>query len=85
MGSAIAALRSVLIDAFSHFNHDDGWAMASHLAISALMALFPFLIFVTTLAGFIGAGTLSGAVIDLVFETWPDQIAAPTGCRRRGP
>lgn len=77
MRPGIAAMKSILIDALGHFNDDDGWAMASHLAISALMALFPFLIFATTLAGFIGAERLSGAVIDLVFDTWPDQIAAP--------
>ena len=40
---------------FGHFNDDDGWSMASHLAITALMALFPFLIFATTLASFLGA------------------------------
>ncbi|MEX0344606.1 MAG: YihY/virulence factor BrkB family protein [Rhizobiaceae bacterium] len=73
----IVAIKRVVYDAFGHFNDDDGWAMASHLAISSLMALFPFLIFVTTLAGFIGADSLSGAVVDLIFETWPDQIAAP--------
>ncbi len=73
----IVAIKRVVYDAFGHFNDDDGWAMASHLAISSLMALFPFLIFVTTLAGFVGADSLSGAVVDLIFETWPDQIAAP--------
>lgn len=73
----IVAIRRVVYDAFGHFNADDGWAMASHLAISTLMALFPFLIFVTTLAGFLGAGALSEAVVSLVFDTWPDQIAAP--------
>ena len=51
----IVALRRVLYDALGHFNDDDGWAMASHLAITALMALFPFLIFATTLASFLGA------------------------------
>lgn len=73
----IVAVKRVLFDAFGHFNNDDGWAMASHLAISALMALFPFLIFVATLAGFLGAETLSSAAVNLVFDTWPDQIAAP--------
>ncbi len=73
----IVAVKRVVFDAFGHFNDDDGWAMASHLAISALMALFPFLIFVTTLAGFLGADSLSGAAVNLVFDTWPDQIAAP--------
>ncbi len=73
----IVAVKRVVYDAFGHFNDDDGWAMASHLAISTLMALFPFLIFVTTLAGFLGAGALSDAAVNLVFDTWPEQIAAP--------
>jgi len=38
-------------DAFRHFLADDGWAIASHIALSTLMAIFPFLIVVTALAG----------------------------------
>ena len=41
----------VLCDAFMRFLQDDGWAIASHIALSILMSLFPFLIFVTALAG----------------------------------
>ena len=41
-----------MIDAFRQFLADDGWAIASHIALSTLMALFPFLIVVTALAGF---------------------------------
>ena len=77
MRTAFALGRSIVMDALFHFDRDDGWAMASHLAISALMAMFPFLIFVTTLAGFLGAESLSNIVIALLFETWPEQIAAP--------
>ncbi|MFC5387215.1 YihY/virulence factor BrkB family protein [Aquamicrobium segne] len=73
----IAAIRRVLYDALGHFNNDDGWAMASHLAISALMALFPFLIFATTLASFLGAQAFADTAVHLVFDTWPEQIAQP--------
>lgn len=73
----VVATRRVLYDAFGHFNDDDGWAMASHLAISALMALFPFLIFATTLASFLGAQAFAETAVHLVFDTWPDQIAEP--------
>jgi len=73
----IVATRRVLSDALGHFNDDDGWSMASHLAISALMALFPFLIFATTLASFLGADTFADTAVHLVFDTWPDRIAAP--------
>lgn len=71
------ALRRVIGDAFGHFTNDDGWAMASHLAISAIMALFPFLIFATALASFLGADRFAETVVDLIFETWPDEVAAP--------
>lgn len=73
----IVAVRRVLSDAFGHFNDDDGWSMASHLAITALMALFPFLIFATTLASFLGAQAFADTAVHLVFDTWPEQIAAP--------
>ena len=67
----------MLYDALGHFNDDDGWSMASHLAISALMALFPFLIFATTLASFLGAKAFAETAVHLVFDTWPEQIAEP--------
>ena len=51
--------------------------MASHVALAALMAIFPFLIFVTALAGFIGDVQLAGGLTDLLFATWPRTIAAP--------
>jgi membrane protein len=73
----LVAARRVLYDALGHFNTDDGWSMASHLAISALMALFPFLIFATTMASFLGAKAFTETAVHLVFDTWPEQIAAP--------
>ncbi len=73
----IVAFKRVVYDAFGHFNDDDGWSMASHLAITALMALFPFLIFATTLASFLGAEAFADTAVHLVFDTWPAQIAAP--------
>ena len=73
----LAVLKRVLGDALGHFNADDGWAMASHLALSALLALFPFLIFATSLASFLGAKAFADTAVHLVFDTWPDEIAGP--------
>ncbi|MCK8781201.1 YihY/virulence factor BrkB family protein [Rhizobium sp. NTR19] len=67
----------VVWDAYCHFTEDDGWAMASHVALSGLLALFPFLIFGTALAGFLGAGDFSATAIHLLFDTWPADIAEP--------
>lgn len=73
----IVAARRVLVDTLGHFDADDGWSMASHLAITALMALFPFLIFATSLASFLGAQAFADTAVHLVFDTWPEQIAEP--------
>ncbi len=67
----------VLWDAYWHFTEDDGWAMASHVALSGLLALFPFLIFGTALAGFLGAGGFSTTAVHLLFDAWPADIAEP--------
>lgn len=72
-----AIIKRILGDAIGHFNNDDGWAIASHLALSALMALFPFLIFATSLASFLGAQAFADTAVHLVFDTWPDEIAGP--------
>ena len=72
-----AALWHIGRDALGHFNSTDGWALASHVALSALLAIFPFLIFATTLAGFLGAERFADTAVHLVFDTWPERIAAP--------
>ena len=48
----------VPLEAFLRFNEGDGWAIASHIALSTLMSLFPFLIVVTALAGLFGSKDL---------------------------
>lgn len=73
----IVGIKRIVYDAMGHFNTDDGWSMSSHLAISALMALFPFLIFATALASFLGADAFADTAVHLVFDTWPPQIAEP--------
>jgi membrane protein len=73
----LAILKRILGDALGHYNDDDGWAMSSHVALSGLMALFPFLIFAATLASVLGADAFSETAVHLIFDTWPERIAAP--------
>lgn len=77
MSTFLRMLYRVSFDAVYHFSEDDGWAMASHVALSALLAVFPFLIFGTALAGFLGADQFSDTAIHLIFDTWPAAIAKP--------
>jgi membrane protein len=68
----------VAIDAWYKFAADDGWAIASHIALSALMSLFPFLILVTALAGFLfGSKELADEVASILLQMWPNEVATP--------
>lgn len=73
----------VVSDAYGHFSADDGWAMASHVALSSLMALFPFLIFVAAFAGAIGEAPLANQVAEMVFNAWPAEVAGPIAAEVR--
>jgi membrane protein len=65
----------VVMDAFYTFLADDGWAIASHIALSTLMALFPFLIVLTSLAGFFGSKELADQAAGIMLQVWPQQVA----------
>jgi membrane protein len=72
----IGYIYRVVMDAFYTFLADDGWAIASHIALSTLMALFPFLIVLTSLAGFFfGSKELADQAASLFLQTWPTQVA----------
>ncbi len=65
----------VLSDAITKFNRDDGWAVASHVALSGLFALFPFLIFATSIAAYFQLGHFSENAIDFIFGYWPEAAS----------
>jgi membrane protein len=68
----------ILDDAIDRLNANEGWAIASHIALSALMALFPFLIFITALAaGIFGSLELADETARILLEAWPEFIAEP--------
>jgi membrane protein len=64
-------------DAFRQFNADDGWAIASHIALSALMSMFPFFLVLTAMAGILGSKNLADEAANIVLEAWPEEVAAP--------
>src|ERR1700733_9999780 len=63
------------MDAFYQFLSDDGSGCATHIALSTLMALFPFLIVLTSLAGFFGSKELADQAAGLMLQVWPKQVA----------
>jgi membrane protein len=63
--------------AFQRFVLHDGWAIASHIALSALTSMFPFLILLTALAPLFGSGPLADEAANLILEAWPREVAGP--------
>lgn len=63
--------------AFQRFIAHDGWAIASHIALSVLMSLFPFLILLTALGGVFGSQEAADEATKLLLEAWPREVAEP--------
>lgn len=82
-----AFLLRACLEAVRRFDAKGGWVLSSHVAMSMMLALFPFILFVVALAGFLSrefalAQFLSedqamNDVIGLVFGAWPETIKAP--------
>jgi membrane protein len=65
------------IEAFRLFLADDGWAIASHIALSALMSMFPFFLVLTAIAGIFGSKDLADEAARILLEAWPEEVSAP--------
>jgi membrane protein len=65
------------IAAFRNFLADDGWAIASHIALSALMSIFPFFLVLTAIAGMVGSKDLADEAARILLEAWPEEVSAP--------
>jgi membrane protein len=75
--SLLSRLASVPGIAFQRFVAHDGWAIASHIALSVLMSLFPFLIIITALGGLFGSQTVADEAAALILEAWPREVGEP--------
>ena len=58
-----------------NFVADEGPQRAGHIAFSTLLALFPFLIFLTALAGYLGQGEAAADFIAFALEVMPVEVA----------
>jgi membrane protein len=77
MLSRLKMVWRVLLRVYDGLYRHDGWAIASHIALSALLALFPFLIFLTALASFFGTQAMADAIVKILIEALPQAVAGP--------
>ncbi|WP_052261468.1 YihY/virulence factor BrkB family protein [Ruegeria sp. ANG-S4] len=63
--------------ALTRFNDKNAFVMSSHVAMSLMMALFPFVLFTVALAGALSQGYVTDELIELIFGAWPKDVAEP--------
>ncbi|MEO0635454.1 MAG: YihY/virulence factor BrkB family protein [Pseudomonadota bacterium] len=79
----VRASYEIVRSAVVRFNTSDDWALASHVALSGLFGLFPFIIFMTVLATSIGRWLYQGDVsladqaVVFLFDGWPSEASEP--------
>ena len=82
--SLLQAGYRIPIDALNRFHADDGWAIGSHIALSALMSMFPFFLILTALAGIFGSRELADEAARIVLEAWPEEVSGPIALEIHG-
>ncbi|MGQ3027923.1 MAG: YihY/virulence factor BrkB family protein [Ferrovibrionaceae bacterium] len=65
---------AVLWRATKAFVAHDGLELSGHMAFTAILALFPFLIFLTALAGFVGDATMAERFVSFMLEFGPGPV-----------
>ena len=64
------------IMAIANFNKHDGMVMAGHLAFLGMLSLFPFIIFLVSLAGTFGQSSAGTDALAALFDGMPPDVAS---------
>ncbi len=70
------AVGHVFETAIRKFVADEGLVLAGHLAFIGLLSLFPFLIFLIALAGFLGQTEIGTEIVAILLENLPGSVAS---------
>jgi membrane protein len=73
----IRAIWETVSESYTRLRDADGLALAGNIAFCMILALFPFLILLTTLAGFFGDEALAQTVVDYLLNVMPEELATP--------
>jgi len=76
-GTGWRASWAVLREASLRLWSDDAFGLAGNVAFRALLAIFPFLIFTSSLTAFIGDPTMADTLIDFLIAIMPQELAGP--------
>src|ERR1041384_5740588 len=71
------SLARLLIEAVRRLFTDEAIPLAGNIAFRILFSLFPFLIFLTALAGFFGSDDLAARIVNYMLSVAPTELVAP--------
>jgi len=77
MNDSILAVLALFRDALKRLFTDEAIPLAGNIAFRTIFSIFPFLIFLTTLAGFFGSAKLAEQIINFLLSVAPEQIIKP--------
>lgn len=69
--------RAILLVALRRLVADEAVTLAGNIAFRTLFSAFPFLIFLTALAGFLGDEDLADGLVEFMFSVAPGEIVGP--------
>ncbi len=75
--TSIQALWNVVREVRHRFIADDGFPLAGSIAFHTILAVFPFLIILTALAGFIGNAQLAREAVSYLMSVAPNELIEP--------
>jgi len=79
MNDSIFAVLALFRDALKRLFADEAIPLAGNIAFRIIFSVFPFLIFLTTLAGFFGSEKLAAQVVAYLLSVAPEQLVKPLG------
>lgn len=68
---------ALFVAALKRLFADEAVPLAGNIAFRTMFSFFPFMIFVTTLAGFFGTQDLAKRIIDFLLSVAPEQLVRP--------
>lgn len=77
MNDSIRTVLALFRDALKRLFADEAIPLAGNIAFRTIFSIFPFLIFLTTLAGFFGSAKLAEQIVNFLLSVAPEQIIKP--------
>jgi membrane protein len=77
MNDSLANLLALFREAVKRLFADEAIPLAGNIAFRIVFSIFPFLIFLTTLAGFFGSEKLAEDIVTYLLSVAPEQIIRP--------